>query len=48
MSHVKTLQAGDHKPHLAAALQSWDRRIIGRLPPDHQVKRFASLTALHS
>ena len=37
-----------HKPQLAAASQSWDRRILGGLPPDHQVKRVAILTAPHS
>ena len=48
MSHVKALQAvaGDHKLLLAAASQSWDRRILGAdsfLPPGHHAKRFPSL-----
>ena len=44
MSHVKTPQAvaGDHEPLLAAASQSWDRRIFGPesfLPPGQEIPK---------
>ena len=51
MSHVKTPQAvaGDHEPLLAAASQSWDRRIFGPasfLPPGQEIPTLDSSTQL--
>ena len=51
MSHVKALQAvaGDHTLLLAAASQSWDRRILGAdsfLPPGQEIPTLDSSTQL--